>query len=447
MDRRDFLKKSAVIAAAAATPTIADAAKRTEKAMDVIGEEGTAGKLITTAPFLQNYAETSMGVAFGVSAMANGYVLLSEHADLRDSVKVKCGGYRVTDMNDEVMLIRLTGLKPATRYYYRIGADRIHYGGGYDMKIIGNEEDPTTYSFTTAGKAALGHFCVINDTHDIWKPFELVQKKVLELAPSCVIWNGDTCDRHETIASIKQTILDPPIESKGFASNIPYMFNCGNHDSRGLANRHFEKVWMFRQPEERSSEDWDLGRNFAVRMGDIALIGLDTAEDKLDENPLFAGLFTSDSYRKAQAVWLKKVLRRKDISSAPFLVACCHIPIFCSNPKKNPGDLTKEEEVAGNYAGYAQWQRTCGKLWGPLLEAAGCQVVIAAHSHTYRYDAPTKERLWAQIVGGGPEMTETEFPTVIQGSVITKGSSKRLVITVHDVMRGKVHETFEYKPR
>ena len=33
---------------------------------------------------------------------------------------------------------------------------------------------------------------------------------------------------------------------------------------------------MYRQPEERNPRDWDLGRNFAVRLGDIALIGLDT---------------------------------------------------------------------------------------------------------------------------------------------------------------------------
>ena len=33
-----------------------------------------SGKLIISAPMLQNYAETSMGVAFAVSDMANGFV-------------------------------------------------------------------------------------------------------------------------------------------------------------------------------------------------------------------------------------------------------------------------------------------------------------------------------------------------------------------------------------
>ena len=74
-----------------------------------------------------------MGVAFAVSAMANGFVEYSEFADMRNARKVKCGGFRVTDMNDKVMLVRLTGLKPSTKYFYRIGADRIFYGGGYEF--------------------------------------------------------------------------------------------------------------------------------------------------------------------------------------------------------------------------------------------------------------------------------------------------------------------------
>lgn len=81
----------------------------------------------------------------------------------------------------------------------------------------------------------------------------------------------------------------------------------GNHDFRGLENRDLRKVWMFRQPEERSPRDWDLGRNFAVRLGDLAIIGLDTGEDKVDSNPIHAGLANMGPYREAQAQWLKDV--------------------------------------------------------------------------------------------------------------------------------------------
>ena len=468
MNRRDFLKDSAKIAAVAAVSSTANAFAGTAAAEEKKGEAPAAGegtsvaeelqaleapqepqpqpsgeKLIISAPMLQNYAETSMGVAFAVSDMANGFVSYSESPDMRDAVTVKCGGFRVTDMNDKVMLVRLTGLKPATRYYYTIGADRISYKGGYAMKILGTEKDERVYSFRTAGKKADPHFCVINDTHAKWETFDLLTKKLAVLAPSCVIWNGDASNVEESIDSQVEIFLNPPVTTKDFASEIPYLFSPGNHDSRGMANRHIERVWMFRQNEERSPRDWDLGRNFAVRMGNVAMIGLDTAEDKLDTNPLFAGLFSSKAYREAQTLWLKDALKRPEIASAPYLVAFCHIPLFDPDPTANPGDVAPADKDPRYTTDFAHWQRTCANMWGPLLKKAGCQLVITAHQHKYRYDAPDKERGWAQIVGGGPHMRETSYPTIVEGKV-EKG---KLGITVHNIFTGQVQETFSFAPR
>lgn len=109
MDRRDFLKKSAVLTAAATVPGMAFAGERQHIQGNGTSQEGqhihgnnTAGeasegdgaerKLIDTPPMLQNYAATSMGIAFGVSSMANGYVEYSETPDFQDAVRVKCGG-------------------------------------------------------------------------------------------------------------------------------------------------------------------------------------------------------------------------------------------------------------------------------------------------------------------------------------------------------------------
>ena len=314
------------------------------------------------------------------------------------------------------------------------------------MKIIGNEEDPKIYGFTTAGKDAKAHFCVINDTHVRWNAIEPTIDKVAALSPSCVIWNGDASNTQETIESQVGIFLDPQIGRKDYASGMPYLFCPGNHDSRGMANRHLEKVWMFRQPEERLSRDWDLGRNFAVRMGDVAMIGLDTAEDKLDTNPLFAGLFNSGEYRKAQVAWLKDVLKRKEIAKAPYLVAFCHIPLFDSDPTANPGDVAPADKDPRYKHDFAIWQRTCAQLWGPILDKAGCQLVITAHQHVYRYDAPAGDRHWAQIVGGGPDMDPAKdgrFPTVIEGEV----KDRKLEITVHNILTGKVQDSFTFAPR
>lgn len=449
MDRREFLKRTALATVAVGVSDVA-------KASGLLGPDDTVavadGKketenkpLIASAPMLQNYAETSVGVAFAVSSLANGYVTIGERPDLSDGRKVKAGGYRTTDISDRVVQVRITGLKPATTYYYRIGADRIQYKGGYGMKNLGAEDDPRTYSFTTAGGGAPSHFCVINDTHVKWQPFEQSIEMMARLAPACVVWNGDASNTEETIEDQMKIFLTPEIARKDYASQTPYLFSPGNHDFRGMANRHLERVWMYRQPEERDTRDWDLGRNFAVRTGDIALIGLDTGEDKLDTNPKFAGLFNMKAYREAQTQWLRDALQRPEIAQAPFMVAFCHIPLYDTNPKHNPGDVAPADYDPKYNTDFAMWQRTCAQMWGPLLEEAGCQLVITAHQHHYRYDAPSEGRSWAHMVGGGPDMEgkPDRFPTVIEGDV----KDGLLHITVHNVRTGQVQQTFTYDRR
>ena len=449
MDRREFLKRSALISAALATSNIVEANDILETAERTLTPEGSNDEqhsLLISPPMLQNYAETSIGVAFAVSAMANGYVIYGEKSDLSDGKKVMCGGYRTTEINDRVVQVRLTGLKPSTTYYYRIGADRIEYKGGYNIKVTGNEEDKHIYNFTTAGKDSRAHFCVINDTHVEWEPFGRAIEKIAQLAPSCVIWNGDASNSEETIEAQMRIFLTPEIACKEYASQIPYLFCPGNHDLRGMANRHLERVWMYRQPEERASRDWDLGRNFAVRMGEVAMIGLDTGEDKLDTNPKFAGTFNSKAYREAQTTWLRDALRQPEIAKAPYLVAFCHIPLFDPDPKQNPGDVSPADTDPQYETDYAMWQRTCAQLWAPLLEKAHCQLIITAHQHCYRFDEPTTSRPWAQIVGGGTNMDPTRkgrFPTVIEGEV----KDNQLCITVHNLLSGEVQQTMTFSKR
>ena len=460
MKRRDFLKSSALLAVATGTSSLAQAFPLGEQAHATTeqplqtnaddDEQPWEGPLITSAPMLQNYAENSIGVAFAVCDWANGYVIIGERPDLSDGRKVMCGGYRITDISNHVILVRITGLRPATTYFYRIGADHIAYKGGYDMKILGNEEDQHIYSFSTAGTTAKAHFCVINDTHVQWEPFGRAIEKIAQLRPSCVIWNGDASNVEETIKAQTRIFLKPQIQREDYAAEMPYLFCPGNHDLRGMANRHLERIWMYRQPEERLPRDWDLGRNFAVRMGDIALVGLDTGEDKMDTNPIFAGLFNSEAYRRAQTDWLRDALAQKEIRTAPYLVVFCHIPLFDDNPKHNPGDVAPADKDPQYSTDFAMWQRTCAQLWTPLLQQAGCQLVITAHQHHYRYHAPTAERPWAQIVGGGPEHAADEsdeqpgeFPTVIEGEV----KDGALIVTIHNLRTHKVQDAFTFRPR
>lgn len=447
MKRRDFIRTSAIIAAAASASPLVRAADDIDPQplVDTPREPESVepGRLIVSAPVLQNYAETSIGIAFAVSAMASGYVLIGLKPDLSDARKIICGGQRLADISDKVVQVRVSGLKPSTLYYYRIGADRINYGGGYAMSVAGTEEDPRIYSFKTAGKRTKAHFGVVNDTHAHWDVIETAFEKAAELKPVCMVLNGDASNCEETIDDQIRIFIKPEVSRQDLAADIPFLFSPGNHDLRGFANRHLERVWMYRSGDERLPRDWDLGRNFAVRLGKVALIGMDTEEDKLDSNPRFAGLFKSAEYRETQTLWLKDALARDEIRTAPYQVLFCHIPLFDADPTHNPGDIAPADTDPQYTTDYALWQRTCAGLWGPLLEASGCQVVISAHQHRYRYDAPSAERQWAQIVGGGWETTLGRFPTLIEG--IEKDGEFEIVI--HNLASGTVQDRFSFRPR
>lgn len=77
MKRRDFIKNTALLAAVAEVPVLANASVHAPQTAPQM-PQAPEGKLIDTPPALMNYAETSMGITFGVSALANGFVTYGE---------------------------------------------------------------------------------------------------------------------------------------------------------------------------------------------------------------------------------------------------------------------------------------------------------------------------------------------------------------------------------
>ena len=407
--RRSFLKRAAALALGASfvdSTFAADAEGQTSA--------NSTGGLIASAPVLQNAAETTMGVSFAVSADASGWVEVSKSPDMADAKRVYSGGLGMMDVNGKIALVRIRGLEPATKYWYRIGADRISYKGGYRMKNLGSEVDEKVHSFTTLGAAAQGSFCVINDTHEKKPALDAVMSKIAELKPSVAIWNGDASNCSETMDAAMNVFIRPHEAHSEYAADTPFIFVNGNHDFRGRFNRHLEDVMMFREATERDSRFAELGRNFVQRLGPIALIGMDTGEDKPDSHPAFAGIFQMERYRRLQAQWLAEAIESPSVKNAKFKVLFCHIPLV--GPK--------------------WWERQAAKEWGPLIEKAGVQLVCAGHHHRFRHDAPTSGRPWTELIGGGYGVASgaKDFPTVIEGRV----DGGRLAVTVHDCANRRV---------
>ena len=444
LNRRSFLAGGTLFAAGAAAggmevpPAVRKAAPSPFHAH---GEESYTPpppeKGVTRAvaePVLQCPAPDSMGVAWAVSGLANGAVEFADNPRLENATEVRCGGFGMTAFDDQALQVRLTGLRPGTRYWYRtITTPIVSYRNSYSIRL-GAQETGAVHTFVTPDASVPARFCVMNDTHAVWSQFDKITRKILAINPALTVWNGDASNSTEEKRTAVEIFLDPPVARKDYAADVPLLFTNGNHDFRGKWNRHLDEVMMPRLPAERAARDWELKRNFAIRLGDVAMIGMDTGEDKPDWHPRWMGLANFTPYRKAQTAWLRDALARPEIDGAPYIVVFCHIPLFDAYPEANPGD---------RLANWADWQKDCADQWGPLFAAHGVQLVVAAHKHRYRYDPPTPDRPWAQIVGGGPGRNAWNYPTVIEG----EAADGRLKLMVHDVLRDKVAGTHVFKPR
>lgn len=383
-----------------------------------VGEETAPAKpLLDSPPVLQCPAEDGIAVAWAVNSLALGCVRFGtdrEHLD-REAFGDRLG---LKEMHDRFLQVRLEGLEPNTRYYYRTETTPFLYHHSHKLEA-GQPVLGEIHSFTTPGAARTsGSFAVMNDTHAKQPTLKALAAKLDELAADLTVWNGDLVDAYNDADSTVAAVLRPG--DSAFAAERPLLFVPGNHDYRGAWARNIDRAlpcWEHAAPEDRGC-----GRNFVVRTGPLALIGMDTGEDKPDRHPAWAGHVRFEPYRERQRDWLARALKSPAAATADFVVLFCHIPLFDERPNANPGDLIE---------GFASWQRQSADLWSPLLKEHGVQLVVAAHVHRHRYDAPTEERPWSQITGGGHDMTRQV--TVIHG----RAEGDELEVVVDNIADGK----------
>ena len=404
------------------------------------------GGAVAGEPLLAAPSEGSVAVSWPVGTLATGGVEIGEKPDLSDARFVKSGEMPLADLDDQSLMARISGLRSATRYFYRtVTQEVLSERNPYASRIKpGRRAVGVTYSFTTPGAGAESRFAVINDTHMKWQAFKCVTAKLRALAPPVVVWNGDALNCTEEKSTAVRAFLSPEVPEQGYAAKTPVLFLPGNHDFEGQYARHVDEVVPCRPSAEHEGRFAGLKWNFAVRQGDIALVGMDTGEGVHDDDARLCGLGSFSDYRRLQAEWLEAALARPEIASAPFAVVFCHIPLFNSGP--NPNGC--ERPLA---RGCASWVRECNEMWGPVLDRRGVQLVVCGHEHLHRWDDKVPGFRWSQVLGGGPEMgygaghvpDDRYCPTVIEGAV----AEGRLAVTVHDAWRGAVLSSRTFAPR
>ena len=396
MKRRSFL-------AAASTAGLAPVLARGQlPSTPASAAPGDAGPLLAGPPVVQHVSVRGFAVSIHVTRLATGRVEWGTAPDRLDHRAV-ASRHGLVDAGRDALVIPVEfprAMPPGATVHYRVVASDLVYHGAYKLER-GPEEATAVRALRLPDPAtAAVRFAMVNDTHQNPQSLPRLLARVEALAPQGLLWCGDTCNDFDAQDNPAAILLAPAADPArptggGWASTRPLFFVPGNHDVRGERARDVRAVLA-------DGPVPGLPRNFALRDGPLALLGLDTGEDKPDAHPVFAGTAAYEPYRERQAAWLRGALREPGIVDAPFKFAVCHIPLR-GRPGDNPGTTLE------GFAGY------CGdaaRHWLPVLREAGVRMVLSGHTHRWRIDDATADEPVMQLTGGGPKPDEATVTVI-----------------------------------
>ena len=369
MKRRDFLKVSAVATLASGVNAAGLLAAETPSPPKPLPPPPLAN---TTPPVLQNVSETAATVIWGVSGPATGWVEFGDTDSLGRLARGEVNGLLPYD--GHVLRVRLTGLKPGQRTFYRVWTVPIDFRTPTDIRR-GEAVTTGVHAFTTLDDAAgTARFTVWNDTHQNKETLARLIEHLPAYPSDLLVWNGDVFNDIPSEDVLIEELLHPA--GRAYAATQALVFVRGNHDVRGAFARRMGLA--IETPGDRYY--------YSFRQGPVAFLVLDTGEDKEDGHPEYGGLADFARYRLEQQSWLEQAIARPGFQSAPFRVLLTHIPL------RGP-----------NHSADARAK------WEPLLAKAGIDFAISGHTHRHAYEEPTAGQPFPLLVGGGPGPDKATF--------------------------------------
>ncbi|WP_109699645.1 purple acid phosphatase family protein [Chitinophaga deserti] len=356
---------------------------------------------ITHGPYLQALGETGVNIVFTTNKKAMAWVELAPadgshfYAQERQKIFASEHGNKT---ETTVHNVRIEGLKPATKYRYRIYAQEVLSHESYIVKY-GNIAASAAYraelpTFTTSDpKATSTQFAIVNDIHQQNDVLKKLLGQVDWQANKLVFFNGDMQNNSRNEAQIFSSYMDTAISI--FASQVPMYYARGNHESRGEFANEFPRYF----PTANGK------LYYLLRSGPVCFVVLDTGEDKPDSDIEYSGTADYDAYRTQQAEWLKEALKQPEYTTAPYKVVVAHIPPF--------GGWHGEMEVAQKFV--------------PILNAAGAQIMLSGHLH--------------RNVKRAPEANAWQFPVLVNSNtsiIRARADEKQLQIEVYDLEGKKI---------
>jgi predicted phosphodiesterase len=328
------------------------------------------GHVFITKPYLQDPAHNAMVVMWITNMPAYSWVEFGETASLGSKAHSVTNG--LVDAYNRINRIRLQGLKPGTKYYYRTCSKEITGFEPYKL-TYGDTIQSEVYAFITPQEKADSMSCLImNDIHDRPASISLLADMHPEKDYDFMFFNGDMFDYQTNEQQIVDHMLLPCVDK--FAAEVPFLFVRGNHETRGKY-RHDLHHYFYNPGGQQY---------FSFTRGPVHFTVLDTGEDKPDDTPVYAGIVDFDAYREEQARWAEEVMKSKGFKKARYRVVLMHIPTFYSGDWHGPLHNRK--------------------VFAPLFNKYGVDLAISGHTHKYGVHPPVAgEHNYAIVIGGGPK--------------------------------------------
>ncbi|MBO4945157.1 MAG: metallophosphoesterase [Muribaculaceae bacterium] len=324
-----------------------------------------AGKIISVKPYLQNPVDGGITVMWQTSVPAEGFVEYGTDPAAMKRARTLLDGQADWGTMHKV---RLEGLTPGQKYYYRVASREILEYGAYH-KTFGDSAVSELKSFVLPAKDQKDFTAIIfNDIHQHSATYRGLLKQIGGVPYDFVVFNGDVID--DPVNHDQATRFLKELNEGAGADSKPVFYIRGNHEIRGAYSVGLRDLFDYVGGKPYSAFSW----------GDTRFVILDCGEDKPDSTWVYYGMNDFTKLRKDQVEFLKKELASKEFKKAKRRVLLHHAPIY----------------------GLGEYYNPCLELWGPLLKNAPFDVSVNAHTHRFAYHPRgTQGNSYPVVIGGG----------------------------------------------
>ena len=327
-----------------------------------------ADKIFRMKPYLQNPVGNGITVMWETTVPAYCWVEYGTDTTQLKRARTIVDGQVVC--NNYLHKIRIDGLQPGQKYYYRVCSQEILLYQAY-KKVFGNTAQSAFSEFTLPATDTDSFTAVVfNDLHQHTQTFRSLCQQIKNVNYDFVVFNGDCVD--DPVDHNQATSFISELTEGVCGDRIPTFFMRRNHEIRNAYSIGLRDHYDYVGDRTYGSFNW----------GDTRIVMLDCGEDKPDDHWVYYGLNDFTQLRNEQVDFLKKELSSKEFKKAGKRVLIHHIPLY-GNDGKN----------------------LCANLWTKLLEKAPFNISLNAHTHKYAYH-PKGElgNNYPVIIGGGYKM-------------------------------------------